>query len=275
MESKLRGNERNTNRNSLSYEGSNLNHSPNELENAENITKNFERFLKKHLEKKNREVLDAQFPVLKIAVVVLSIVAAMVTYHSMKIAKDFDRKFEELQNEHTVMRTKIEVDRENMKNSVQSGDDKLMKVIESQNEKILKLSGWFKASNNLFYKRFSEKVDYLTARKRCKQLGAQLISTGFRDPDVRREILPKICIAKTRIWIGLDDIQREEVFIWSDGTVLADIKSIPWRKGEPNNYKGMEDCGEYLCETSNSGANDGPCSPHLAYACEKAFSHEL
>ncbi|XP_077966884.1 uncharacterized protein LOC120343166 [Styela clava] len=168
------------------FESSNLNHSPNELENAENITKNFERFLKKHLEKKNREVLDAQFPVLKIAVVVLSIVAAMVTYHSMKIAKDFDRKFEELQNEHTVMRTKIEVDRENMKNSVQSGDDKLMKVIESQNEKILKLSGWFKASNNLFYKRFSEKVDYLTARKRCKQLGAQLISTGFRDPDVRR-----------------------------------------------------------------------------------------
>nr|XP_039268231.1 CD209 antigen-like protein E [Styela clava] len=206
----------------------------------------------------------------------------MAMYQSMKIANDFeiykmdsDKRFDELKKdfraEYLLLKTKSETDLESMKNNVQSDKDNLIKVIESRNEKIFELSGWFKASNNLFYKGFSEKVEYQTARNRCQQLGARLISTGFRDPAVRSEIIPKICIRNIRIWIGLNDIEREGVWVWSDGNILTDIRSIPWRNGEPNN-DGNEDCGEYLWRTTDDGVNDTECYSHCAYACEKAFS---
>nr|XP_039266988.1 C-type lectin-like [Styela clava] len=254
MGSRVQEHERSVDEKLSMYKGSNRDNSQENIENVENIAKIVERVVKKRSENKYKDVRGGKYSGLKIAVVVLSIVTAMVMYHSMKIANDFDRKFEELQKEFISTRKKSEAD--------------LINVIAS-------LSGWYRASNNLFYKWFSEEVHYQTARNRCEQLGARLISTGIRDSKVRSEIHSKICIPDTRMWIGLDHIEREN-WVWSDGTIVNDIRrSVPWRNGEPNNEGRFEFCGEYLCGKLYNGVNDQWCFSEFAYVCEKAFYHEL
>ncbi|XP_071489219.1 echinoidin-like [Diadema antillarum] len=63
--------------------------------------------------------------------------------------------------------------------------------------------------------------------------------------------------SNTKMWIGLNDIQREGTMVWSDGT---QFNFRAWLPGEPNN-SGNEDCveiGHKAC--SPAKWNDLACS---------------
>ena len=63
-------------------------------------------------------------------------------------------------------------------------------------------------------------------------------------------------------WIGLDDLDQEGAFTWSDGTPLD---FTAWNDGEPNNA-GEEDCANL--PAWNGGLwNDLPCDHVLPYIC--------
>ncbi|KAH9504434.1 C-type lectin domain 4 member M [Bulinus truncatus] len=68
-------------------------------------------------------------------------------------------------------------------------------------------------------------------------------------------------------WIGLDDIQTEGVWTWSDGAVLTSSEMrIPFCSVQPDNYTDDEDC--VVMMSYYSCGNDIPCSRIRRYVCE-------
>nr|XP_039262263.1 C-type lectin domain family 4 member F-like [Styela clava] len=124
-------------------------------------------------------------------------------------------------------------------------------------------SGWIKASNNYLYKSFTDYVTYSTAKARCMEFGARLISSGVRTKNV---VIPKLHRGSggSYMWIGLDDIRSEGTWVWSDGRTTTNYDSI-WAHGEPNDV--AEDCGAI----SSWGVHDYPCDNSIPYACEREF----
>nr|XP_039249895.1 lactose-binding lectin l-2-like [Styela clava] len=125
---------------------------------------------------------------------------------------------------------------------------------------------WYKARNNYRYKLFLENVSYDVAQGNCMRNGGRLASAGIRDENVRREILPLVKIGGSNTWIGLNDIQEENTFIWEDG-VTATAGSILWGDHQPNSHGGNQDCVE-MRGSLDWELNDEGCHIKLKYLCE-------
>ena len=69
-------------------------------------------------------------------------------------------------------------------------------------------------------------------------------------------------------WIGLNDIQAEGQFVWSDGSV---VDFTDWAPKQPDNYQGVQDCVRMPYTTSTPGASewdDISCSDTLHFICK-------
>lgn len=74
----------------------------------------------------------------------------------------------------------------------------------------------------------------------------------------------------TSTWIGINDLNRESSFKWSDGTPFAFMN---WADTEPNGNEG-ENCGEMKMDDWTKGRwNDYICSEPLHFVCEKKGSN--
>ena len=62
-------------------------------------------------------------------------------------------------------------------------------------------------------------------------------------------------------WIGLNNINKENGFQWTDGTATSFFN---WNNGEPNNFNGIEDCVEIY---SNGAWNDNFCYINNGWMC--------
>ena len=79
-----------------------------------------------------------------------------------------------------------------------------------------------------FYKVYSEKMTYNAAKTQCESDGAFLaIPRSEPENDYIADLIPN-----NHIWIGIDDIDQEGVFVAVDG---SDITYTNWDWGEPNN----------------------------------------
>ncbi len=65
------------------------------------------------------------------------------------------------------------------------------------------------------------------------------------------------------VWIGLYRGEKENEWKWVDGTDL--VGTGYWKRGEPNNSDGEEDC----VEIAASRWNDAPCTRRFSWACEE------
>ncbi|XP_067232917.1 C-type mannose receptor 2-like [Chanodichthys erythropterus] len=70
-------------------------------------------------------------------------------------------------------------------------------------------------------------------------------------------------------WVGLNDIDREGTFVWTDGT-QADF--LPWETNQPDNWQNNEDCVHIRgTEHHDTGKiNDLPCTATYPFICQKA-----
>ncbi len=68
-------------------------------------------------------------------------------------------------------------------------------------------------------------------------------------------------------WLGLDDIDEEGTFTWSDGRQwhVGDVEPYAsFQPSEPNNFNGAEHCAH----TVDGGWNDNQCIATFATICE-------
>lgn len=72
------------------------------------------------------------------------------------------------------------------------------------------------------------------------------------------------------LWVGLNDIDKEGIYIWSDDQQVYDMswKDIMFKEGEPNDYLGGEDCVAMLLPPPYK-LNDDSCNKTYHSVCEK------
>ncbi|XP_039269434.1 uncharacterized protein LOC120344331 [Styela clava] len=128
-------------------------------------------------------------------------------------------------------------------------------------------TGWYKAENNLWYKLFKYRVDYQTARIHCMDIGGRLASTGLRDENYRKKILNDVVKpVGFYTWIGMDDLQKQYFWLWSDGTPAWRSKT-DWRDGEPGQTEGENCVGLHV----DLHLVDNVCSASWYYLCESGY----
>jgi cysteine-rich repeat protein len=98
------------------------------------------------------------------------------------------------------------------------------------------------------------------ARLTCLRYGGDLVSISSQeDNDAVRNVLQ----GRTG-WIGLQDLENENQFEWSDNSALTYRN---WALGEPNNQSG-EDCVEMYGQQPNGSWNDNDCERLRSFVCE-------
>ena len=74
-------------------------------------------------------------------------------------------------------------------------------------------------------------------------------------------------------WIGLSDRKKEGLFVWDSGHALSGHVAKHWSKGQPDNWKGNQDCGYIWRHDGKSGISngmdDGGCTARMGFACQK------
>jgi len=112
---------------------------------------------------------------------------------------------------------------------------------------------------------FKHDLDFHGAQKMCHEYGYNLAhpSNAAENSAMEKH-------TNARVWIGLNDIKKEGKYEWV-GLNKAP-KWTHWNKGEPNDYKGKEDC----TEMRNSGKwNDMPCKTKMGFVCQETIGKEL
>ncbi|XP_033126040.1 hyalin-like [Anneissia japonica] len=135
------------------------------------------------------------------------------------------------------------------------GDELLLPSYVSKCEE-----GWTLFQGSCYKQYSTRKLTWQSARSSCQSNQADLVVVKN---DAENNFL--FTTFKTRVWIGLTDLELEGTFKWiTTGTEPSYTNFIT---GEPNN-QGNEDCVE-INSVHKGEWNDLPCSRYLNYVCEK------
>ncbi|KAL4617320.1 macrophage mannose receptor 1-like [Arapaima gigas] len=117
------------------------------------------------------------------------------------------------------------------------------------------------------YKPFTDLKTWHAARSECRKLGADLVS--ILSITEQSWLDSYLYLATSDIWTGLNDLEFQGFFSWSD---RHEVKFTYWAPGEPNNHAGFkEDCVEMLHQTGRW--NDVPCTEINEYICKMPKDH--
>ncbi|XP_065656936.1 macrophage mannose receptor 1 isoform X2 [Hydra vulgaris] len=117
-------------------------------------------------------------------------------------------------------------------------------------------AGWL-AYKNSCYLFENKKQSWMESNLECKKNGGNLLSVvdqnehSFIESNLKGNIY----------FIGLNAVNSNRNFVWSDGTPLVFQK---WAPGEPSNTNGIEECGEF----NHLGWNDYPCDRLNGHICK-------
>ncbi|KAL6467130.1 hypothetical protein MHYP_G00249340 [Metynnis hypsauchen] len=159
-------------------------------------------------------------------------------------------------------RDQLQTSNKNMKNEM----DQLKKENGTLQKKLAELEQ--EKNTSSFYYMSTEKKSWSQSRQYCRDRGTDLVIINSRR---EQEFISKV-FGSTEAWIGLTDSQTEGVWKWVDDSALT---TEFWFKGEPNDYRGKEDCAV----TGYQGAGservstwaDYPCDDPAVGICEKRF----
>jgi len=97
---------------------------------------------------------------------------------------------------------------------------------------------WKKMPRKYSYKVFVEKLNWHDAREKCQLHGGDLASVTSNEEEEKVKELISYFASNVYFWIGLNDVEEEGKYVWSDG---SDYIYNNWKKGDPNNFHN-EDC---------------------------------
>ena len=94
------------------------------------------------------------------------------------------------------------------------------------------------------------------ARKVCQDKGANLVMIKSREENtfIWNLVEKQDTVAAYGAWIGLHR-EDDDKFYWDDDTLFYQGRDWLWRKGQPDNYLGKENCVHIL----ERKWNDLPC----------------
>ena len=76
--------------------------------------------------------------------------------------------------------------------------------------------------------------------------------------------------SKRHYWIGLNDLENENSFVWESGRVLSDEVKNHWANDQPNNQDDRDHCVQvYKNGSDRSEMWDTVCDKVLASVCQK------
>ena len=106
------------------------------------------------------------------------------------------------------------------------------------------------------------------ARANCLGYGADLVSIrNSMEMDFIYNTTSQL--GNLKFWIGFFRNKTtnfpKEGWVWSDGS--SSNNTIPWSRGEPNNYKNNENCAEFFARSKDWSDND--CAKSFAYICKR------
>ncbi|XP_048246153.1 perlucin-like isoform X2 [Haliotis rufescens] len=105
---------------------------------------------------------------------------------------------------------------------------------------------------------------FAEARSICQFFGARLVIINSRAED---DFIRGYARGKApSYFIGGSDLAREGRFVWEGGKPFAGGYQN-WVPGQPNNYKGAEDC-VHIWNGFGYRWNDAPCSYKYNFICE-------
>ncbi|XP_055995966.1 macrophage mannose receptor 1-like isoform X2 [Ostrea edulis] len=127
-------------------------------------------------------------------------------------------------------------------------------------------AGWVIYNQNCYYfGNGSKLLSWFDARTTCNQMGAELASVHSQDED--NMLVGQYTKNKRMIdyWIGLNDIEYNSKFVWTDGSLLD---FVTWSPKEPNDYGGGENCVTMPYWTGGKW-NDDNCNMLKNFICKR------
>ncbi|KAI8747668.1 brevican core protein [Biomphalaria glabrata] len=117
----------------------------------------------------------------------------------------------------------------------------------------------------LCLKIFLSATDFSLANMSCSTIQGRLVMVKS---NATKESLLTIMqdMNMVRAWVGIDDIQSEGTYVWSDGSVLTPEQKIVYIPRQPDNFNNSQDCTVIL--KFNRGLDDAVCSNNETYICE-------
>ncbi|KAK3100720.1 hypothetical protein FSP39_024244 [Pinctada imbricata] len=112
----------------------------------------------------------------------------------------------------------------------------------------------------------SQSKSWREARRWCQSHSAELISitSVFEQLFIQNQIKNTTAFS---FWTGFSETDFDLGYKWSDGSPASYIN---WRKGEPNDFYGAEDCVEIMVYSGQW--NDAHCATKKGFICEKSLS---
>ncbi|XP_071356808.1 lactose-binding lectin l-2-like [Trachinotus anak] len=118
--------------------------------------------------------------------------------------------------------------------------------------------------NGRCYKYVATHLTWADAELHCVSEGANLVSIhSLEENHFVKSLIENFDHAEGFTWIGLSDTQKEGGWMWSDGSA---VDFALWRAGQPDNYKGNEDCG-HMNVGIDLKWNDEHCSNTFSSVC--------
>ncbi|XP_029919171.1 hepatic lectin-like [Myripristis murdjan] len=139
--------------------------------------------------------------------------------------------------------------------------------------------GWEHRGNKC-YRFLTEKLNWDQSRSRCEELGGHLVKIDSKDEQRFLEwtLRGKMDEDEDKFWIGLTDQEKEDEWLWVDGSKLDESLAF-WSGKEPDNWKGTNSDGEDCARMGQRGGApdlkcwfDRDCNKPQKSICEKSAS---
>ncbi|CAH1266293.1 COLEC11 [Branchiostoma lanceolatum] len=128
------------------------------------------------------------------------------------------------------------------------------------------------------YKAFNTRKNFWQSDNACHDDAGTLAMPRDADTNAFLISLYKVVNDSAPFWFGLHDEDEEGTFKWVDSTALGKYNS--WATGQPNNYRGWEDCIRYSASKLNATHwypniirqaekwYDTACSARIPFLCQ-------
>ncbi|XP_065364072.1 lectin subunit alpha-like [Calliphora vicina] len=118
-----------------------------------------------------------------------------------------------------------------------------------------------------FFINTENKYNWHEAWNECASRNMSLVAVDTIEKHTALQTVLRKKFAKApNLWLGGHDLGESGKYIWSSTGKQFDFSN--WSNGNPDNYKGLENCA-HIWDQTDFEWNDGSCKSKIGYICEE------